>query len=119
MGRARRDAIDMHRCVMARKRLVLPGYFCARDGGGITPEGCAECISRQPPCQEARRRERLIAARGERSIAQVARETGVTRESLAAYEDGARKPQEKTMRKLAEYYGLRADELFRGRKNDV
>ena len=88
MGRTRRDAIDMHRCVMARKRLVLPGYFCARDGGGITPEGCAECISRQPPCQEARRRERLIAARGERSIAQVARETGVTRESLAAYEDG-------------------------------
>lgn len=43
------------------------------------------------PCQEARRRERLIAARGERSIAQVARETGVTRESLAAYEDGARR----------------------------
>ena len=43
----------------------------------------------------------------------------MTRESLAAYEDGARKPQEKTMRKLAEYYGLRADELFRGRKNDV
>ena len=91
MGRTRRDAIDRHGCVMARKRPGLPGYFCARDGGGITPEGCAECINRQPPCQEARRRERLIAARGERSIAQVARETGVTRESLAAYEDGARK----------------------------
>ena len=66
------------------------------------------------PCQEARRRERLIAARGERSIAQVAREAGVTRESLAAYEDGAREPQEKTMRKLAAYYGVRADELFEG-----
>lgn len=114
MGRARRDAIDMHRCVMARKRLALPGYFCARDGGRITPEGCAECISRQPPCQVARRRERLIAARGERSIAQVAREVGVARESLAAYEGGVRKPQEKTMRKLAEYYGVRADELFEG-----
>lgn len=114
MGRARRDAIDMHRCVMARKRPALPGYFCARDGGGITPEGCAECISRQPPCQVARRRERLIAARGERSIAQVAREVGVARESLAAYEGGVRKPQEKTMRKLAEYYGIRADELFDG-----
>lgn len=114
MGRARRDAIDMHRCVMARKRLALPGYFCARDRGGITPEGCAECISRQPPCQVARRRERLIAARGERSIAQVAREVGVARESLAAYEGGVRKPQEKTMRKLAEYYGIRADELFEG-----
>lgn len=114
MGRARRDAIDMHRCVMARKRPALPRYFCARDGGGITPEGCAECISRQPPCQVARRRERLIAARGERSIAQVAREAGVTRESLAAYEDGAREPQERTMRKLAAYYGVRVDELFEG-----
>ena len=114
MGRARRYAIDMHRCVMARKRPALPGYFCARDGGGITPEGCAECISRQPPCQVARRRERLIAARGERSIAQVAREAGVARESLAAYEDGAREPQEKTMRRLAAYYGVRVDELFEG-----
>ena len=66
------------------------------------------------PCQEARRRVRLIAARGERSIAQVAREAGVTRESLAAYEDGAREPQEKMMRKLAEYYGVRVDELFEG-----
>ena len=99
---------------MARKRHGLPGYFCARDGGRITPEGCAECISRQPPCQVARRRERLIAARGERSIAQVARETGGTRESLAAYEGGARQPREKTERRLAEYYGLRADELFEG-----
>ena len=114
MGRARRDAIDMHRCVMARKRPVLPGYFCAQDGGGITPKGCAECISRQPPCQVMRRRVRLIAARGERSIAQVAREAGVTRESLAAYEDGAREPQERTMRKLAAYYDVRADELFEG-----
>lgn len=61
-----------------------------------------------------RRRERLIAARGERSIAQVAREAGVARESLAAYEDGAREPQEKTMRRLAAYYGVRVDELFEG-----
>ena len=99
---------------MARKRPGLAGYFCARDGGGVTPEGCAECTSRQPPCQAARRRERLIAARGARSISQVARETGLTRESIAGYEDGVRKPQEKTMRKLAEYYGLRADELFEG-----
>lgn len=111
----RRDTMDRFGCVWARQGIAASQYYCAMTGERISPQICAACQYRQPVKESrAEPRKALIEARGERSILRVAQEAGVRAESLAKYERGERKPQDKTKMRLAEYYGVHVRQLFDG-----
>lgn len=55
---------------------------------------------------------RLIEARGEKTLATVAKETGLTAQALCNYEAGLRIPRDEVKQILAKYYGTTVQELF-------
>lgn len=61
-------------------------------------------------------RERLIAARGEKSRMEVAKSLGISYSALSMYESGERIPRDEVKEMLAEYYGLSVGFLFFGEK---
>lgn len=56
--------------------------------------------------------ERLVAARGNKTIEEVCQATGISEEALTAYETDHRVPRDEVKVKLAEYYGKSIKELF-------
>lgn len=56
--------------------------------------------------------ERLVAARGNRKLEEVAAAVGVSLSAIAMYESGGRVPRDETKIKLADYYHTTVQELF-------
>lgn len=61
---------------------------------------------------------RLRELVGDRTIKSVAKEIGITRQSLAKYLDGSTSPKADTLSVLAEYFGVTSDYLL-GENNSV
>lgn len=57
-------------------------------------------------------RERLIAARGDRTQQEVADAVGIARSALSMYETGDRVPKDAIKVRLADYYGESVQDLF-------
>lgn len=57
-------------------------------------------------------RETLIGHRGNKSQEQVAQDLGITRQMLGMIERGERNPSFFLMKRIADYYGLKVDDLF-------
>lgn len=55
---------------------------------------------------------RLVALRGKRSQAEVARDNGIAVSTLAMYENEQRVPRDPIKIKLAEYFGSTVQEIF-------
>lgn len=55
--------------------------------------------------------ERLKELRGEASLYEVSKETGVPRGDISAYEKGEHLPTARTLAKLSDYYEVSYDEL--------
>lgn len=55
---------------------------------------------------------RLIALRGEKTREEVAEAVGVTRTSIADYEEGKRVPNDAVKLKLADYFGKPVEAIF-------
>ena len=56
--------------------------------------------------------EKLIAMRGEKTQAEVAKSIGISKSSLAMYETGQRVPRDEIKLALANYYGATIQEIF-------
>lgn len=56
--------------------------------------------------------DRLKAARGDRTLREVAASIGITPSALSNYESGIRVPRDRIKVKLAGYYGVTIDSLF-------
>lgn len=56
--------------------------------------------------------ERLRALRGDRTIMEVSRATGIGRPALSNYEAGLRVPRDEAKLALANYYEKTVDEIF-------
>lgn len=56
--------------------------------------------------------ERLVKCRGDKSQAQVAKETGIAPSTISMYENGERVPRDSTKVILATYYNKTVQELF-------
>ena len=61
-------------------------------------------------------RQRLVAARGERSQTEVAKGVGISTSALSMYESGERVPRDEVKEQLAKYYGVSVGFLFFGEK---
>lgn len=57
-------------------------------------------------------RKKLVCLRGEKTLTEVAREIGVTRQMLSAIENGTRTPSLDLANKIAQYYSSTIDEIF-------
>lgn len=57
-------------------------------------------------------REKLISLRGEKTVTEVARDIGITRQMLSAIESGIRTPSLDLANKIAIYYSSTIDEIF-------
>jgi DNA-binding XRE family transcriptional regulator len=55
---------------------------------------------------------RLKALRGERSMGEVARALGVSRQTVSFYEQGRMTPKDDQKIKIARYYGLTVQDIF-------
>lgn len=55
---------------------------------------------------------RLKALRGDRSLEQIAKDTGISRSALNMYELGERMPRDAKKIILAEYFGKGVEEIF-------
>jgi len=55
---------------------------------------------------------KLVKARGDRAAAQVARDTGLSRQQLWNYENGLFKPSGDTVAKLCLHYGIQIKDLL-------
>ena len=56
--------------------------------------------------------EKLIAMRGEKTQAEVAKSIGISKSSLAMYETGQRVPRDEIKLALADYYGATIQDIF-------
>ena len=56
--------------------------------------------------------EKLIAMRGEKTQAEVAKSIGISKSSLAMYETGQRVPRDEIKLALANYYGATIHDIF-------
>ena len=56
--------------------------------------------------------EKLIAMRGEKTQAEVAKSIGISKSSLAMYETGQRIPRDEIKLALANYYGATIQDIF-------
>lgn len=56
--------------------------------------------------------EKLIAMRGEKTQAEVAKSIGISKSSLAMYETGQRVPRDEIKLALANYYGATIQDIF-------
>ena len=56
--------------------------------------------------------EKLIAMRGEKTQAEVAKSIGISKSSLAMYETGQRVPRYEIKLALANYYGATIQDIF-------
>lgn len=56
--------------------------------------------------------EKLIAMRGEKTQAEVAKSIGISKSSLAMYETGQRVPRDEIKLALANYYGAPIQDIF-------
>lgn len=56
--------------------------------------------------------EKLIAMRGEKTQAEVAKSIGISKSSLAMYETGQRVPRDEIKLALANYYGATVQDIF-------
>lgn len=56
--------------------------------------------------------EKLIAMRGEKTQAEVAKSIGISKSSLAMYETGQRVPRDEIKLALANYYGASIQDIF-------
>lgn len=57
-------------------------------------------------------RENLIKLRGKRTVTEVARDLGITRQMLSAIESNIRTPSLEVAKKIAIYYSSSIDEIF-------
>lgn len=57
-------------------------------------------------------RDKLIKLRGERTVTEVAKDVGITRQMLSAIESGDRTPSLEVANKIATYYSSTIDEIF-------
>lgn len=57
-------------------------------------------------------REKLIKLRGDRTVTEVAKELGITRQMLSAIESGIRTPSLELANKIANYYLSTIDNIF-------
>lgn len=57
-------------------------------------------------------REKLIDLRGEKTVTEVAKDIGITRQMLSAIEAGIRTPSLELARKIANYYSSSIEEIF-------
>ena len=62
--------------------------------------------------------ERLRAARGEKTQADVAKVLGITSSAVAMYENGVRTPRDEIKEKMADYYKKPVGYLFYGEELD-
>lgn len=56
--------------------------------------------------------ERLKAARGERTIDQVAKDNGISPSAVSMYENDQRVPRDEVKMRLSRYYGVSVEALF-------
>lgn len=56
--------------------------------------------------------EKLKALRGSKSVAEVAREVGISQSALSMYENGQRIPRDSIKIRLARYYKTSIESLF-------
>lgn len=56
--------------------------------------------------------EKLIAMRGKKTQAEVAKSIGISKSSLAMYETGQRVPRDEIKLALANYYGATIQDIF-------
>lgn len=63
-------------------------------------------------------RENLIKLRGKRTVTEVARDLGITRQMLSAIESDIRTPSLEVAKKIAMYYSSSIDEIFFGPKSN-
>ncbi len=56
--------------------------------------------------------EKLKNLRGERSIAKVAKDIGISQSALSMYESGQRIPRDGVKIRLADYYGTTVEHIF-------
>lgn len=61
-------------------------------------------------------RYKLIKLRGDKTITEVAKDLGITRQMLSAIESGIRTPSLEVANKIANYYSSTIDEIFFGVK---
>lgn len=57
-------------------------------------------------------RENLIKLRGKRTVTEVAKDIGITRQMLSAIESNIRTPSLEVAKKIANYYSSTIDEIF-------
>lgn len=57
-------------------------------------------------------REKLIELRGDKTVTEVAKDVGITRQMLSAIESGSRTPSLEVAKKIASYYSSTIDEIF-------
>ena len=63
-------------------------------------------------------RENLIKLRGKRTVTEVAKDLGITRQMLSAIESDIRTPSLEVAKKIAMYYSSSIDEIFFGSKSN-
>ena len=56
--------------------------------------------------------EKLVAMRGKKTQAEVAKSIGISKSSLAMYETGQRVPRDEIKLALANYYGATIQDIF-------
>ena len=57
-------------------------------------------------------RKKLIILRGDKTVTEVARDIGITRQMLSAIESGIRTPSLDLANKIANYYSSTIDDIF-------
>lgn len=57
-------------------------------------------------------RDKLIKLRGDKTVTEVAKDVGITRQMLSAIESGSRTPSLEVANKIASYYSSTIDEIF-------